>query len=82
MTTDPTMEEYLNETRTNNNLVAARPKLGVNNKFVVKGQFLKLLRYNTFNGSNHEDADEQVEKILETAKYYRTKYTTFNLFML
>ncbi|GJY42390.1 hypothetical protein Tco_0429660, partial [Tanacetum coccineum] len=33
--------------------------------FELKGQFIKELRTNTFSGSDHEDANEHIEKVLE-----------------
>ncbi|GJZ49814.1 hypothetical protein Tco_0604004 [Tanacetum coccineum] len=43
----------------------ARPKIDDKDHFELKGQFLKELRDNTFSGSDHEDANEHIEKVLE-----------------
>ncbi|GJU71320.1 hypothetical protein Tco_1262725 [Tanacetum coccineum] len=55
-----------------------RPKINTDTHFKLKGQFLKELRDNTFSGSEHEDANEHIEKVLE-AKWHngtsRTKST-------
>ncbi|GKF74634.1 hypothetical protein Tco_0220966 [Tanacetum coccineum] len=42
-----------------------RPKIDANAQFELKGQFLKELRDNTFSGSELEDANEHIEKVLE-----------------
>ncbi|GJV80610.1 hypothetical protein Tco_1516480, partial [Tanacetum coccineum] len=42
-----------------------RPKIDDKDSFELKGQFLKELRDNTFSGSDHEDANEHIEKVLE-----------------
>ncbi|GJV24462.1 MAK10-like protein [Tanacetum coccineum] len=42
-----------------------RPKINDKYHFELKGQFLKELRDNTFSGSDHEDANKHIEKVLE-----------------
>ncbi|GJT78427.1 hypothetical protein Tco_1045152 [Tanacetum coccineum] len=42
-----------------------RPKIKEKDHFELKGQFLKELRDNTFSGSDNEDANEYIEKVLE-----------------
>lgn len=79
---DLTMKKCMNMTQTEDGAGITRQKFEVNGKFVVKGQFLKLFRDNTFGGPEHENTDEHVERILEIANLYKTKYTTFNQFML
>ncbi|GJU16420.1 nucleobase-ascorbate transporter 12 [Tanacetum coccineum] len=44
---------------------AMGPKIDDKAHFELKGQFLKELRDNTFNGLDHEDANEHIEKVLE-----------------
>ncbi|GJX37730.1 hypothetical protein Tco_0251033 [Tanacetum coccineum] len=60
-----TMEQYMSKTRADYGSGVARPKIVDKDKFELKGQFLKKLRTNTFSGSNHEDANEHNEKVLE-----------------
>ncbi|GKA43097.1 hypothetical protein Tco_0735757 [Tanacetum coccineum] len=43
----------------------ARPKIDEKAQFKLKGKFLKELRDNTFSGSDNEDANEHIEKVLE-----------------
>ncbi|GJV48093.1 hypothetical protein Tco_1438305 [Tanacetum coccineum] len=43
----------------------ARSKFEDKDNFELKGQFLKELCVNTFSGSDHEDANEHIEKVLE-----------------
>ncbi|GJS92206.1 hypothetical protein Tco_0774842 [Tanacetum coccineum] len=60
-----TMEQYMSKTRGNYGLGVVRPKINDKTHFALKGQYLKELRENTFSGSEHEDANEQIEKVLE-----------------
>nr|GEZ53170.1 hypothetical protein [Tanacetum cinerariifolium] len=60
-----TMEQYMSKTRADYGSGVARPKIGNKDNFELKGQFLKELRTNTFSGSDHEDANEHIEKVLE-----------------
>ncbi|GKB03159.1 gag-pol polyprotein, partial [Tanacetum coccineum] len=60
-----TMEQYMSKTRADNGSGVVMPKIEDNDKFELKGHFLKELRTNTFNGSDHEDASEHIEKVLE-----------------
>nr|GEW28748.1 hypothetical protein [Tanacetum cinerariifolium] len=41
------------------------PKINEKDHFELKGQFLKELHDNTFSGSDHEDANECIEKVLD-----------------
>ncbi|GKE37731.1 hypothetical protein Tco_1461136, partial [Tanacetum coccineum] len=60
-----TMEQYMSKTLADYGSGVARPKTEDNDNFELKGQFLKELRTNTFSGSDHEDANEHIEKVLE-----------------
>nr|GEW02536.1 hypothetical protein [Tanacetum cinerariifolium] len=60
-----TMEQYMSKTRADYGSGIARPKIKEKTNFELKGQFLKELRDNTFSGSDHEDANEHIEKVLE-----------------
>ncbi|GJZ77297.1 hypothetical protein Tco_0641969 [Tanacetum coccineum] len=62
---EPTMEKYMTKTRDGYGSGIARPKIDEKAQFELKGQFLKELRDNTFNGSDHEGANEHIEKVLE-----------------
>nr|GEU93439.1 hypothetical protein [Tanacetum cinerariifolium] len=59
------MEQYMSKTRGNYGLGVARPQIDDKTHFELKGQFLKELRKNTFSGSELEDANEHIEKVLE-----------------
>ncbi|GJU83967.1 hypothetical protein Tco_1291513 [Tanacetum coccineum] len=59
-----TMQQYMSKTRANYGSGVARPKIEDKDHFELKGQFLKELRENTFSGSNHEDANKHIEKVL------------------
>nr|GEX09684.1 hypothetical protein [Tanacetum cinerariifolium] len=60
-----TMEKYTSKTRADYGSGVARPKIEDNDNFELKGQFLKELRTNTFSGSDHEDANEHIGKVLK-----------------
>ncbi|GJR15408.1 hypothetical protein Tco_0798060 [Tanacetum coccineum] len=60
-----TMEQYMSKTRADYRSGVARPKIDDKNQFELKGQFFKELRQNTFSGSDNEDANEHIEKVLE-----------------
>ncbi|GJR70170.1 hypothetical protein Tco_0016235 [Tanacetum coccineum] len=60
-----TMEQYMRKTRADYGSGVVRLKIEDNDNFELKGQFLKELRTNTFSGSDHEDANEHIEKVLE-----------------
>ncbi|GKF67515.1 hypothetical protein Tco_0197194, partial [Tanacetum coccineum] len=60
-----TMEQYMSKIRADYGSWTARPKIEDKDSFELKGQFIKELRDNTFSGSDHEDANEHIEKVLE-----------------
>ncbi|GJU77068.1 hypothetical protein Tco_1274138 [Tanacetum coccineum] len=60
-----TMEEYMSKIRADYGSGVTRPKIDDKFHFELKGQFLKELRDNTFSGSNHKDANEHIEIVLE-----------------
>ncbi|GKF58858.1 hypothetical protein Tco_0172395, partial [Tanacetum coccineum] len=60
-----TMEKYMSKTLADYGSGVARPKIEDKDHLKLKGQFLKELRDNTFSGSDHEDANEHIEKVLE-----------------
>ncbi|GJY58725.1 hypothetical protein Tco_0458617 [Tanacetum coccineum] len=64
-----TIEQYISKTRADYGSGIARPKIKDKDSFELKGQFLKELRDNTFSGSDHEDANEHIEKVLEIVDF-------------
>nr|GEW16141.1 hypothetical protein [Tanacetum cinerariifolium] len=60
-----TIEQYMSKTRADYGSGIAKPKIEDKDSFELKGQFLKELRDNTFSGSDHEDANKHIEKVLE-----------------
>ncbi|GJV71834.1 hypothetical protein Tco_1491829 [Tanacetum coccineum] len=58
-----TMEQYMSKTRGDYGSGVTRPTINQDTHFELKGQFLKVLRDNTFSGSEHEDANEHIEKV-------------------
>nr|GEV29669.1 hypothetical protein [Tanacetum cinerariifolium] len=60
-----TIEQYMSKTRADYGSRVARPRIEHKDNFELKGQYLKELRSNTFSGSDHEDANEHIEKVLK-----------------
>ncbi|GJU56653.1 hypothetical protein Tco_1234419 [Tanacetum coccineum] len=71
-----TMEQYMSKTQTNYGSGVARLKIDNKYQFELKGQFLKELRENTFSGSNNEDANEHIEKVLEIVDLFHEDLKT------
>ncbi|GJY43220.1 hypothetical protein Tco_0431433 [Tanacetum coccineum] len=70
------MEQYMSKTRTDYGSGVARPKIDNKDQFELKGQFLKELRENTFSGSDNEDANEHIEKVLEIVDLFHVLNST------
>ncbi|GKB19074.1 hypothetical protein Tco_0852997 [Tanacetum coccineum] len=77
-----TMEEYMSKTRANYGSGATRPKIDDKDHFELKGQFIKELRDNTFSVSDHEDANEYIEKVLEIVDLFHIPNITQDQIML
>nr|GEW34024.1 hypothetical protein [Tanacetum cinerariifolium] len=71
-----TMEQYMSKTRADYGSGNARPKIDDKYSFELKGQFLKELRDNTFSCSDHEDANEHIEKVLEIFDLFHIRNIT------
>ncbi|GJS12336.1 hypothetical protein Tco_0369132 [Tanacetum coccineum] len=69
-------DQYTSKTQTNYGLGVARPKIDNKDQFELKGQFLKELRENTFSGSDHEDANEQIKKVLKIVDLFHVPNIT------
>ncbi|GJU98260.1 hypothetical protein Tco_1327531 [Tanacetum coccineum] len=59
-----------------------RPKINTDTHFKLNGQFLKELRDNTFSGSEHEDANEHIEKVLKIVNLFHISNITQDQIML
>ncbi|GJX32625.1 hypothetical protein Tco_0242480 [Tanacetum coccineum] len=77
-----TMEQYMSKTQTNYGSRVARPKIDNKDQFELKGQFLKELRENTFSGSDNEDANEHIEKVLKIVDLFHVPNVTVDRLML
>ncbi|GJW23349.1 hypothetical protein Tco_0033971 [Tanacetum coccineum] len=77
-----TMEQYMSKTRADYGSGVTRPKIMDKDHFELKGQFFKELRNNTFSGSNHEDANEYIEKVLEIVDLFHIPNITQDQVML
>ncbi|GJY35017.1 hypothetical protein Tco_0420395 [Tanacetum coccineum] len=77
-----TMEQYMSKTRANYGSGISRPKIDDKDSFELKSQFLKELRDNTFSGSDQEDANEHIEKVLEIVDLFHIPNITQDQVML
>ncbi|GJZ03183.1 hypothetical protein Tco_0521144 [Tanacetum coccineum] len=77
-----TMEQYMSKTRADYGSGVARPKIEDKDNFELKGQFLKELRTNTFSDSDHEDANEHIEKFLGIVDLFHITNITIDQVML
>ncbi|GKD74879.1 hypothetical protein Tco_1333161 [Tanacetum coccineum] len=77
-----TMEQYMSKTRADYRSGVARPKIEDRDNFELKGQFLKELRTNTFSGSDHEDSNEHIEKVLKIVDLFHIPNITIDQVML
>ncbi|GJZ61727.1 reverse transcriptase domain-containing protein [Tanacetum coccineum] len=77
-----TMEQYMSKTRADYGSGVARPKIEDKDNFELKGQFLKELCTNTFSGSDHEDVNEHIEKVLEIVDLFHIPNITIDQVML
>ncbi|GJV61416.1 zf-CCHC domain-containing protein [Tanacetum coccineum] len=76
------MEQYMSKTRADYGSGIARPKINDKDHFELKGQFIKELRDNTFCGSDHEDANEDIEKVLDIVDLFHVPNITQDQIML
>ncbi|GJY18610.1 reverse transcriptase domain-containing protein [Tanacetum coccineum] len=79
---EPTIEEYMTKTRDDYGSSIVRPKFDEKAHFELKGQFLKELRDNTFSGSDNEDVNEHIEKVLEIVDLFHIPDVTLDHIML
>ncbi|GKD61950.1 hypothetical protein Tco_1299459, partial [Tanacetum coccineum] len=77
-----TMEQYMSKTRGDYGSGVTRTTINQDTHFELKGQFLKELRDNTFSGSEHEDANEHIEKVLEIVDLFHIPKITQDQIML
>ncbi|GJW67504.1 hypothetical protein Tco_0121928 [Tanacetum coccineum] len=77
-----TMEQYMSKTRGDCGSGVTRPTINQDIHFELKGQFLKELRDNTFSGSEHEDANKHIEKVLEIVDLFHIPKVTQDQIML
>ncbi|GJU57480.1 NUDIX hydrolase 6-like protein [Tanacetum coccineum] len=59
-----------------------RPNIKDKDSFELKGQFLKELRDNIFSGSDHEDENEHIKKVLEIVDLFHIPNITIDQVML
>nr|GEU60402.1 hypothetical protein [Tanacetum cinerariifolium] len=77
-----TMEKYMSKTRADYGSGVARPKVEDKDSFELKGQFLNELREKTLSGSDHEYANEHIEKVLEIVDLFHIPNITQDQVML
>ncbi|GKC44396.1 hypothetical protein Tco_1062118, partial [Tanacetum coccineum] len=62
---EKTIEEYMAQIRYEAGARILRPAFGDTFRFELKGKFIKKLRENIFSGTETEDANEHINKVLE-----------------
>ncbi|GJU99937.1 hypothetical protein Tco_1329208 [Tanacetum coccineum] len=77
-----TMEECMCKTQGDYGSGVTRPKIDAKYHFELKGQFLKELRDTTFSGSDHEDVNKHIEKVLEIVDLFHIPNITQDQIML
>ncbi|GJZ14976.1 hypothetical protein Tco_0550653 [Tanacetum coccineum] len=77
-----TIEQYMSKTRTDYGSGFTMPMIEKKDSFELKGQFLKELRENMFSGSDNEDANEHIEKVLEIVDLFHVPNITEDQLML
>ncbi|GJS13455.1 hypothetical protein Tco_0407927 [Tanacetum coccineum] len=76
------MEQYMSKTRGDYRSGVTRPIINQDTHFELKGQFLKKLHDNTFSGSEHEDANEHIGKVIEIVDLFHIPKITQDQIML
>ncbi|GJZ96566.1 hypothetical protein Tco_0668900 [Tanacetum coccineum] len=77
-----TMEQYMIKTQEDYGSGVTRPTINQDTPFELKGQFLKELHDNTFSGSEQEDANEHIEKVLKIVDLLHIPKVTQDQIML
>ncbi|GKE82573.1 hypothetical protein Tco_1552573, partial [Tanacetum coccineum] len=77
-----TIEYYTSKPRGEYGSGVSMPKIDANALFELKGKFLKELHDNTFSGSEHEDENEHIEKVLEIVDLFHIPNVTQDQVML
>ncbi|GKB61620.1 hypothetical protein Tco_0917806 [Tanacetum coccineum] len=77
-----TIEQYMSKTRSDYGSGVARPKIEDKDNFELKGQFVKELRDNTVSGSDHEDANEHIKKVIKIVDLFHIPNITIGQVML
>nr|GEV47635.1 hypothetical protein [Tanacetum cinerariifolium] len=77
-----TMKQYMSKTRGNYGSGVVRPKINDKTHFELKRKYLQELRENTFSGSEHEDANEHIKKVLEIVDIFHIPEVTQDQVML
>ncbi|GKD09512.1 hypothetical protein Tco_1189197 [Tanacetum coccineum] len=76
------MEQYMRKTRGDYGSDVTRPTINQDTHFKLKGKFLQELHDNTFSGSEHEDANKHIEKVLEIVDLFHILKVTQDQIML
>ncbi|GJT00417.1 hypothetical protein Tco_0821586 [Tanacetum coccineum] len=77
-----TMEEYVCKTQGDHGSGVTSPKIDAKDHFELKGQILKELRDNNFSSSDHENANEHIEKVLKIVDLFHIPNITQDQIML
>nr|GEW04401.1 hypothetical protein [Tanacetum cinerariifolium] len=77
-----TIEQYMSKTQDDYGSRVSRPKIKDKDSFELKCQFFKKLRDNTFNSSDHEDANKHIKKVFEIVDLFHISNITIDQVML
>ncbi|GJS14988.1 ribonuclease H-like domain-containing protein [Tanacetum coccineum] len=77
-----TIEQYMSKTQGDYRSGVTRPTINQDTHFELKGKFLKELHDNTFIGSEHDDSNEHIEKVLEIVDLFHILKVTQDQIML
>nr|GEX07453.1 hypothetical protein [Tanacetum cinerariifolium] len=80
--TTKTMEQYMSKNQADYGSRVARLKIDDKYHFELKDQFIKELQDNTFSDSDHEDANEHIEKVFEIVVLFHIPNITQDQVML
>ncbi|GJW14912.1 hypothetical protein Tco_0019045 [Tanacetum coccineum] len=79
---EQTIEEYMAHIHDDTGTGVVRLAFGDAVRFELKGQFLKELRENTFIGTDNEDANKHIDKVLDIVDLFYVPFVTDDQLML
>nr|GFB88262.1 hypothetical protein [Tanacetum cinerariifolium] len=77
-----TMKQYMAFTCGNQGKGVAKPEIGNNVNFEIKGQFIREMGESTFYGNKNDDAHEYVERVLDIVSFFSILGVSHDVVML